>query len=255
MNSALQPGYVPKPQPSIFPLVFAQESPRFSTFVFNRFRTLPSSVGCKSFACHSYENCRVCTNNSHSETQRPQLAAILPSRDEKRVTASPLESVFANCDGCKPFRIRFYEKCRVSLGVTTAFVKKNFDCAGISTGRNNLPRQLCRESWRAHWTWGAGLTSLLFQSPHAHSANAPSGILGSRFRPASRTRTCATVAWVCRSFLGCSATLNLSRSLRCARNSRSRTAIAEIPTRSAVSCVEYCKTSRSRQTCRSSGAS
>ena len=26
---------------------------------------LPSSVSRKSFACHSYENCRVCTNNSH----------------------------------------------------------------------------------------------------------------------------------------------------------------------------------------------
>ena len=33
--------------------------------------TLPSSVSCKSFACHSYENCRVCTNNSHSGTHPP----------------------------------------------------------------------------------------------------------------------------------------------------------------------------------------
>src|SRR5690242_18508155 len=29
---------------------------------------LPSSVSRKSFACHSYENCRVCTNNSHLGT-------------------------------------------------------------------------------------------------------------------------------------------------------------------------------------------
>ncbi len=255
MNSALQPGSIPKPQTALFPRVFAQESPRFSTFVFNRFRILPSSVGCKSFACHSYENCRVCTNNFHSETQRPQLTAILSSRDEKRVTASPLESVFADCDGCKSFRIRFYENCRVSLGVTPAFVKNNFSYADVSTGRNNLSHRLGPKSSRAYWMPDTGCRSLLFQSPHAHSANAPSGIFGSRLRPASRARTCATDAWACRSFFGCSATLNLSRSLRCARNSRSRTAIAEIPTRSAVSCVEYCKTSRSRQTCRSSGAS
>ncbi len=149
MNSALQPGSIPKPQTALFPWVFAQESPRFSTFVFNRFRTLPSSVGCKSFACHSYENCRVCTNNSHSETQRPQLTAILSSRDEKRVTASPLESVFTNCDGCKSFRIRFYENCRVSLGVTPAFVKKNFSYADVSTGKNNLSHWLGPKSSRA----------------------------------------------------------------------------------------------------------
>src|SRR5438552_4510317 len=30
--------------------------------------TLSSSVSCNPCVCHSYENCRVCTNNSHSET-------------------------------------------------------------------------------------------------------------------------------------------------------------------------------------------
>ena len=39
-------------------------------FVFKRLRTLPSSVSRKSCSCHSYENCRVCTNNSHSGTLR-----------------------------------------------------------------------------------------------------------------------------------------------------------------------------------------
>jgi hypothetical protein len=33
---------------------------------------LPSSVSRKAFACHSYENCRVCTNNSHSGTHLHQ---------------------------------------------------------------------------------------------------------------------------------------------------------------------------------------
>ncbi len=54
-------------------------------FVFKRLRTLPSSVSRNSYSCHSYanfasrtvlrdENCRVCTNNSHSETLRSVLA-------------------------------------------------------------------------------------------------------------------------------------------------------------------------------------
>src|SRR6266850_1724637 len=47
---------------------FAERS-FFSPFPFNRLHTLLSSVSRKSFACHSYENCRVCTNNSHSGTQ------------------------------------------------------------------------------------------------------------------------------------------------------------------------------------------
>ena len=52
--------------------LFAQDSPQISSFVFKSFHTLSFSVSCKSFACHSYENCRVWvyTNNSHSGTQR-----------------------------------------------------------------------------------------------------------------------------------------------------------------------------------------
>jgi len=40
----------------------------FLPFPFSRLRTLSFSVSCKSCVCHSYENCRVCTNNSHSGT-------------------------------------------------------------------------------------------------------------------------------------------------------------------------------------------
>src|SRR5882724_6179557 len=47
----------------------SDERPLFSSFPFNRLHTLLSSVSRKSFACHSYENCRVCTNNSHSGTR------------------------------------------------------------------------------------------------------------------------------------------------------------------------------------------
>src|SRR6266850_813178 len=41
------------------------KSPLFSPFVFRCLRTLSFSVFCNSFASHSYENCRVYTNNSH----------------------------------------------------------------------------------------------------------------------------------------------------------------------------------------------
>ncbi len=37
-------------------------------------------------------------------------------RDEKPVTASPLDSVLTNCDARNSFRIRSYENCRVSPG-------------------------------------------------------------------------------------------------------------------------------------------
>ena len=49
------------------------------SFVLNCFHTLSFSVSCNSFAClpavagHSYENCRVCTNNFHSGTQPGDL--------------------------------------------------------------------------------------------------------------------------------------------------------------------------------------
>ncbi len=45
------------------------ERPLFSSFPFISLHTLPSSVSCKFFPCHSYENCRVCTNSSHFETR------------------------------------------------------------------------------------------------------------------------------------------------------------------------------------------
>src|SRR6266702_4734210 len=43
-------------------------------FVFKRLRTLPSSVSSKFCVCRSYENDRVCTNNSRSGTPRCALA-------------------------------------------------------------------------------------------------------------------------------------------------------------------------------------
>jgi hypothetical protein len=45
-----------------------------------------------------------------------------PSRDEKPVTATPLESVVTNRDARNPFRIRFCKNRRVVL----VFLTKNF---------------------------------------------------------------------------------------------------------------------------------
>ena len=43
--------------------------PLFQRFLFKSLRALPSYVTCNPFACHSYENCRAYTNNSHSGTR------------------------------------------------------------------------------------------------------------------------------------------------------------------------------------------
>ena len=51
----------------------AHESSQIPFFVFKRLRTLSFSVSCKSCVC-PFENCRVCTNNSHSGTKLSALA-------------------------------------------------------------------------------------------------------------------------------------------------------------------------------------
>src|SRR5260370_16613978 len=60
----------------------AYESPHIPFFVFKRLRTLSFSVSSKSFACHSYENSRVCTNNSQSGTEHPLRMRALSERTE-----------------------------------------------------------------------------------------------------------------------------------------------------------------------------
>src|SRR5882724_8370819 len=55
-------------------------------------------------------------------TSLPPYLGFVRHRDEKPVTATPLESVFTNCDACNPFRIRFYENCRVSYPSCSIFV-------------------------------------------------------------------------------------------------------------------------------------
>src|SRR5713101_825398 len=54
-----------------------RETPRIPFFFFKTFRTLSFSASRKSCVCRSYENGRVCTNNSHSGTLR-RAPANLP---------------------------------------------------------------------------------------------------------------------------------------------------------------------------------
>ena len=61
-------------------------SPLFSPFLFMRLYTLSFSVACKSFPCHSYENCRVCTNNSRSGTLRRLVGRQESERQSGRCT-------------------------------------------------------------------------------------------------------------------------------------------------------------------------
>ena len=55
----------------------AHESPQIPFFIFKRLRTLSFSVSSKSFACHSYENSRVCTNNSQTGTRYSPITTVL----------------------------------------------------------------------------------------------------------------------------------------------------------------------------------
>src|SRR5881409_3362973 len=70
-----------------------RETPQILFFVFKSLRTLSFSVSSKSFACHSYENSRVCTNNSQSGTQHPTRMRVLSERSEPK----DLSPSFASC--------------------------------------------------------------------------------------------------------------------------------------------------------------
>src|SRR6266446_6864744 len=67
----------------------------FKFFSFMHLRTLPSSVSCKSFACHSYENCRVCTNNSQSGTPRAPAGEPGPAEILLPSTSVSVNSMFS----------------------------------------------------------------------------------------------------------------------------------------------------------------
>ncbi len=93
----------------------AQESTQISFFFFKRLSTLPSSVSRKSCVSHSYENCRVCTNNSHFGTQCSELIPR-PTRGMPETTSRIHLSFqpFARCPSRNSFPLRilhFHEGC------------------------------------------------------------------------------------------------------------------------------------------------
>src|SRR6266705_6376439 len=91
--------------------------PFFKFFSFMHLRTLPISVSCKSFPCHSYENCRVCTNDSQSGTPRARAgelgpAEILPSSTS--VSVNSVSSVDSVLIPASPHSPRFTDHCPLS---------------------------------------------------------------------------------------------------------------------------------------------
>ncbi len=66
-----------------FPHFHFSVSPSSISRLFIPFRTLSFSVFRNSFVCHSYENCRVCTNNSQNGKLR--LAPERNSHDSRNL--------------------------------------------------------------------------------------------------------------------------------------------------------------------------
>src|SRR6266850_4223869 len=69
--------------------------------VFYSLHTLPSSVSRNSFVCHSYENCRVYTNNSHSGTPHHPLTTSILVDSFHALT---------NCSSHNPFLLTFMHR-------------------------------------------------------------------------------------------------------------------------------------------------
>src|SRR5260370_28152548 len=58
-----------------------------------------------SFSCHTSETRRRCILSNQISDDRLRSFFLLPSRDEKPVTATSLKSVLTNCDARNSFRI------------------------------------------------------------------------------------------------------------------------------------------------------
>jgi|SRR6266850_491412 len=57
-------------------------------------------------------------------SRHPRRSTLFRRRDEKPVSASPLESALVNRDARNSFGIRFYENCRVSCPLRNIFVTR-----------------------------------------------------------------------------------------------------------------------------------
>ena len=125
-----------------------RRSPRSENVQTCQHSNVQTTLPLNSFPCHTSDNPPLKSNHCHtskiaqnnpcschtSETPRgdvscqirirttgPRSVFLLPSRDEKPVTATPSKSAVTNCDARNSFRIRFYENCRVSPAFSSLF--------------------------------------------------------------------------------------------------------------------------------------
>jgi hypothetical protein len=91
-------------------------------------------------------------------SHRPRCSTPCRHRDENTVTASPLESAVTKCDARNPFRIHFYENCRVAHAPSSQSLTRNVSFTPLcpSTQPN------CSDS-RPFFSW----TSALFHFPYS----------------------------------------------------------------------------------------
>src|SRR5260370_6189051 len=82
---------------------------------------LPCLVNSRPHLRHSSQSLGLLPLSPHILTSLLLYLRFRSSRDEKPVTASPLESALTNCDARNPFRIRFYENHRVSPATSSLF--------------------------------------------------------------------------------------------------------------------------------------
>ena len=102
----------------------ACHAPQFSSFPFIYFRTLSFSVSCKSFVCHSYENCRVSLKQFpfwNSTLARPRTP--FPMRNYLSLFFSYSCALFCTHQKCNSFVFkRFRTLCQKHPGWGVAWI-------------------------------------------------------------------------------------------------------------------------------------
>ncbi len=187
MNSAIQRGSLPqRPLTPLFATHMSRSQIAEYTTALSPLLATHTDFSPVSpvFATHT-KTTGVYTNNSHSGTEhprrmrvlsespaadeskdlsrRPPLTALLSSRDEKFVTATPLDSAFTNRDARNPFRMCIYENCRVSHGSRQAFLRFYLNSVPSASLRPSA-LMFCRSDHRPPLTTVNGpLTTLLQQ--------------------------------------------------------------------------------------------
>src|SRR5260370_26702888 len=136
------PGLPPIPHPQS-PNSFACHTSEKSPSKSNHCHTSKITKN-NSFSCHTSGTPRRCILSNQISDDRLRSFFLLPSLDEKPVTATLLESALTNCDARNSFRIRSYENCRVSpafFSLSALFLPRangnSFPFKGISTLSKN----------------------------------------------------------------------------------------------------------------------